>query len=104
MAGVGTDIVEYLKDHHTTEAQAIKSKNLCVLFNLTDKQLRNVITVLRQDNHPICSSSLGYWYSKDPDDLVKTLHRMRAQISNMTKSIKGLHRILQEVTESEHED
>ena len=104
MAGVGTEITEYLKEYHMTEAKAIKGRDLCELFNVKDKQLRNIITVLRQEQKPICSSSNGYWYSKAPEDLEKTLHRMEAQVHNMNFSITGLKRILQEVKENEKEE
>lgn len=41
MAEVGKDITEYLKEFHTTEGKAIKARELCVLFNVHQKQLRN---------------------------------------------------------------
>jgi hypothetical protein len=94
------DILEYLKDHHTAEGGAIKGKDLCILFNLTDKHLRNIISDLRQAGKPICSSSYGYWYSDNPEDIEKTLRRLERQVSNMNKSIKGLKGILQEVEEN----
>lgn len=98
MAGVGTGIAEYLKEYHKVEAQAIKGREIRILFNLCDdKQLRNIVTVLRQEGEPICSSSNGYWYSYEPEDLEKTIHRMEAQVFNMNRSIAGLSRILQEV-------
>ena len=102
MAGVGAGIAEYLKEFHRTEAEAIKGRDLRMLFNLQDKQLREVIAIIRQEGEAICSSSNGYWYSKDPEDLKKTVHRMEAQVHNMTFSIKGLTRILQE-TQDEKE-
>ncbi len=94
MAGVGADITEYLKDYHTEERKAIKGRELCVLFNLTDKQLRNVVSGLRQDGEAICSSSYGYWYSTDPEDIEKTLRRLEGQVKNMNISIAGLQKVL----------
>ena len=38
MADTGRDIVEYLQEFHKEERTAIKGRELCVLFNLTDKQ------------------------------------------------------------------
>jgi hypothetical protein len=100
--GVGADIVEYLAEFHTTEDTAIKAKELRALFNLQDKQLRNVISVLRQNGEPICSSSNGYWYSKEPEDISKTIRRMEAQVLNMRHSIAGLYKNLyKENTEDE---
>ena len=43
MADTGRDIVEYLQEFHKEERTAIKGRELCVLFNLTEKQLRNVV-------------------------------------------------------------
>jgi hypothetical protein len=94
VAGVAGDLLEYLKDYHTEETKAIKGRELCVLFNLTDKQLRNVVSGLRQEGEAVCSSSYGYWYSTDPDDVGKTLHRLERQVANMNISIKGLEQVL----------
>ena len=100
MASVGADITEYLKDYHLSENKAIKGRERCVLFNLTDKQLRNVVSGLRQEGKPICSSSYGYWYSTDPEDIEKTIHRLEAQVANMNISIRGLEKELQEVQDA----
>lgn len=94
MSNVGADIVEYLKDYHTTESNAVKGKELCVLFNLTDKHLRNVVSLLRQNGEAVCSSSCGYWYSTDPEDIDKTLRRLEGQVKNMNIPITGLKKVL----------
>ena len=91
---LGKDIAEYLADYHKTEETAIKARELRALYNLQDKQLRNVISVLRQDGEPICSSSNGYWYSTEPEDINKTIRRMEAQVLNMRHSIAGLYKNL----------
>ena len=91
---VGVEMLEYLKEHHTTESKALKSRDLRTLFNLTDKQVRNIVTQLRQDGEPVCSSSYGYWYSEDPADIEKTIHRLDAQVRNMNISITGLRKAL----------
>lgn len=91
----GKDLLEYLKEFHTTEGTAVKSRDLRALFNLTDKQVRNVVTVLRQNGEPVCSSSYGYWYSNDPEDINRTIHRLGAQVINMNVSIKGLKKALE---------
>lgn len=87
-------MLEYLKDYHTTESKAVKNRELRSLFNLTDKQVRNVVSQLRQGGAPICSSSYGYWYSTDPEDIEKTLRRLEGQVKNMNISITGLKRKL----------
>lgn len=94
MTGVGKDIVEYLKAYHTDESHAIKGRELRVLFNLTDKGLRAVISGVRQEGAAVCSSSYGYWYSTDPDDVEKTVKRLEGQVKNMNISIAGLKKVL----------
>lgn len=51
----------------------------------------------------ICSSTYGYWYSRDPDDISTTLSRLVGQVDNMQKVIAGLNRILQEVQDEQKE-
>jgi hypothetical protein len=100
MSQLAKDIAEYLKEFHDTEAEAIKSRDLSLMYNLTDnRHVRNIVTFLRQEGEPICSSSNGYWYSKDPADVEKTIRRMEGQVKNMNISIMGLRKALEEVRE-----
>lgn len=94
MASTGKLIAEYLKEYHTEENKAVKGRELCVLFNLTDKQLRNVVSLLRQEGEAVCSSSYGYWYSTNLEDIEKTLRRLEGQVKNMNISITGLKQAL----------
>ena len=99
MGKLGNDIAEYLKEHHSTEETAVKSRDLCLIFNLmSNRHVRIIITSLRQEGVPICSSSYGYWYSKDPADVEKTLRRLEGQVKNMNISIMGLKKALEEVS------
>lgn len=86
------DIVDYLKEYHNKESKAIKSRSLCELFNLHSKQVRNLVSVLRQNGEPICSSNNGYWYSNDPEDLDRTIKRLSEQVKNMSRAVDGLYR------------
>ena len=97
MSSLGKDIAEHLAEFYTSEDTAINGRELSQMFNVTNRQLRNIVTVLRQEGEPICSSTHGYWYSKEPEDLEKTIHRLEAQIRNMDYALKGLNKILQEV-------
>lgn len=98
--GTACQMLEYLKDYHTTESTAVKNRDLRLLFNLTDRQVRNVVSQLRQEGEPVCSSSYGYWYGTDPADIEKTLHRLEAQVENMNISITGLRKAFKEVKEN----
>lgn len=103
MVDTGTDIVEYLKEYHRSENHAIKGRELCALFNVHEKQLRNIVSDLRQNGEAVCSSTYGYWYSRDPDDIQITLSRLEGQVKNMVTAIDGLKRILQEVQDEKAE-
>lgn len=94
MADLSLSILDYLKDFHTEESYAIKARDLCELYNLTDKQLRNVVSRLRQEGEAVCSSTYGYWYSTAPEDIKKTLRRLEGQVKNMNISIQGLQKVL----------
>ena len=91
---IAQQMLDYLKDYHITESGAVKSRDLRLLFNLTDRQVREVVSFLRQEGEPICSSSCGYWYSVDPDDIEKTIRRLEAQAENMRISTTGLRKAL----------
>lgn len=99
MGRLGNDVAEYLQEHHSTEENAVKSRDLCIIFNLIDnRHVRNIVTSLRQEGVPICSSSNGYWYSQDPADVKKTIRRMEGQVNNMNISIEGLRKALEEAS------
>ena len=89
---VSSDVLEYLKEYHSDEKNALKGREICTLFNVTSKQVRNIVNDLRQNGEPICSSNYGYWYSKDPEDLEATIARLSAQVVNMEKAIEGLRK------------
>lgn len=91
------DIVDYLKEYHNKESKAIKGRSLCELFNLHSKQVRNLVSVLRQNGEPVCSSNNGYWYSNDPEDLDRTIKRLSEQVKNMSRAVDGLYRAKEEL-------
>ena len=101
MFDVSMDIVEYLKEYHTEESKAIKGRDLRCLFNLKDRELRMVISSLRQGGNAICSSTSGYWYSENPADIQVTLSRLEGQVKNMNLTIQGLKKVLAGGTEDE---
>ena len=93
MSEVGCDIVEYLKEFHTSEGKAVKARELCVLFNVHEKQLRNIVSDLRQNGEAICSSTYGYWYSRDPDDISTTLSKIAKKYGTTVDTLVKLNGI-----------
>lgn len=84
------EILEYLQEFHTSEGNAVSAGELSILFNLSKRGLRTVVTALRKECYPICSSNYGYWYSKEPEDIRKTVARLEAQVRNMELAVTGL--------------
>lgn len=84
------EILDYLKKYHNSKEKAINAGKLSTMFNTTKRGLRSIVTELRKNSFPICSGNVGYWYSKDLDDLDETIVRLGAQIYNMEKVVKGL--------------
>ena len=86
----GNDLLEYLQDHHTEEINAVGARELSILFNATQRGIRALVTDLRKEGYPVCSSNSGYWYSEDPEDIEKTVARMEAQMDKMEQAVAGL--------------
>jgi hypothetical protein len=92
LMSVAEDVLEYLKEYHNSETKAIKSRGLCELFNLQNRQVRHLVSGLRQKGSPICSSNSGYWYSEDREDIDSTINRLSDQVRNMSLTIRGLRK------------
>ena len=89
------EILEYLQEFHKSEGNAVSAGELSILFNLSKRGLRAVVTALRKGYYPICSSNYGYWYSKEPEDIRKTVSRLEAQVKNMELAVTGLKKAIE---------
>jgi len=65
---------------HEGQAQAIKSKELCLLLTLPDRQVRLLIRELRSDGLPVLSSGEGYYMPSNWDELRECLASMRSRL------------------------
>lgn len=95
------DLGEWLKDEHGSEKQAVKSGEICGIFNLHKETLRGLVNFLRCSGMPICSSSRGYWYSDKPEDISKTLSHLEGRVKGINRAIKGLKAIQENTGEIE---
>ena len=86
----GNDLLEYLQENHTEENKAVGARELSMLFNTTQRGIRALVTELRKEGYPVCSSNNGYWYSEDEEDIRKTVARMEAQREKMEQAVTGL--------------
>lgn len=95
------NIIDYLMEYHNTEKKAINSRSLCELFNLHSKQVRSLVSVMRQNGEPVCSSNNGYWYSTEIENIDRTIKRLAEQVKNMNRAIEGLNKAKERVIEYE---
>ena len=69
------DIIDVIKEHKEME-DAISQRELCILFNIKDTQLRHAILDARQDGVFVLSDNEhGYWFSEDPEERNAFLRR-----------------------------
>ena len=74
------DILKGILLRHEGISQAIKSKELCSLLGLPDRQVRLIIRDLRADGVPVLSSGEGYYMPGSWDELRECLASMRGRL------------------------
>lgn len=80
----------YLKNNHTGQDKAVFSTELERLFSLNGRTVRRIISGLRQDGYPICSSCKGYYYAKTQNDVNETVSRLNELVIGVSNSRTGL--------------
>ncbi|MBR6331746.1 MAG: hypothetical protein IKR78_01245 [Dehalococcoidales bacterium] len=83
-------ICMYLKNNHTGQQKAVFSEELERLFSMNGRTIRRLISSLRQDGHPICSSSKGYYYAKTQEEINKTVSRLNELVTGVSNARTGL--------------
>ena len=83
-------LLEYLKDNHAGKDKAVCSRELERLFSMNGRSIRRIISRLRQDGHPICSSSKGYYYARTQDDINATVSRLNELVTGVSNARTGL--------------
>lgn len=90
-------LLEYLKKYHNGEQQAASSKKLEVAFSLSNRQVRHMVSGLRHDNHPICSSDKGYFYSDNQQELQRCIRNLENRGRHIFKARRGLKEALKKL-------
>lgn len=90
-------LLEKLKKYHYGEQQATSSKQLEVAFSISNRQVRHLISALRRENEPICSSDRGYFYSKDPKEIQRCIRQLNRRAVEIERVKSGLEVALEEI-------
>lgn len=86
--------LEYLKKYHNGEQNAASSKQLEAAFSLSNRQIRHMVSGLRNENHPICSSDKGYFYSDNPFEIQRCIRHLEHRANEIVKVKEGLENAL----------
>lgn len=68
------------------------AKELGILFGVDGASIRRIINEYRSDGIPICSNSNGYYYSEEPEEIVKTIGSLKRRIASIQRAIDGLQK------------
>ncbi len=80
----------------------IKSKRLEAILDINGNEVRAIIHYLRGQGYPICSSTQGYWYTDDPEEIDKSINHLRQRANSITSVANALHRAKTVLTSTKH--
>lgn len=69
----------------------VKVREINQYFQIGDERsVRKTVEKLRERGEPICMGSKGYYYSKDPVEIEKTITTLLSQASGQLRTAKNL--------------
>ena len=84
-------LLRYLKDRHTGEENAVFSRELEYMLDMSGRDIRRVISALRKDGVPICSNyHKGYYYAEKQSEIENTLKGLGEHIEGVSDTIARL--------------
>ena len=84
-------LLDYLKEFCLGKDNAEFSKELEERFRISGRDLRRVISSLREQGEPICSDfHHGYFYAKDPEEIKKTVKGLNRHADGVSNTIADL--------------
>jgi len=84
-------LARYLKDRHSGEDNAVFSRELEYMLDMSGRDIRRVISALRKDGVPICSDfHKGYYYAEKQSEIERTLKGLGEHIDGMSDTIARL--------------
>lgn len=86
-------VIAYIHSHGTAE-KPIKGSDLAEHFGISGIKVRKAVNAARCSGVPICSSSNGYYYSEDKEQIRKTVDSMLGRIEAQQNAIFGLQSLL----------
>jgi hypothetical protein len=95
------DAILAILKNHVGEEHAIKDPAIRQFVNVPDRDprkptagLREIINTLRQSGEPICSSTNGYWYAKNAEELKNCIEALDGRAIKIFEATKGMKKAL----------
>ncbi|OJU18293.1 MAG: hypothetical protein BGN88_00940 [Clostridiales bacterium 43-6] len=85
-------LYRYLMKNHSGKKDATLSSELEAVFLCKGTQIRKYINELRTRKIPACSSSFGYYYSENPNDIDDTITHLDSRIKKIELARSGLQK------------
>ena len=86
---VGVGVVDYLVKHSSSEVR-FRCSDLALVFGVEDYLIYQIVRRLRSIGVPICSSPKGYFYSKDKEQIERTIESMKKRIASHETTVLNL--------------
>ena len=84
----------YLKERHTGLDNAVFSRELEYMLDMSGRDIRRIINALRKDGVPICSDyHKGYYYAEKQSEIENTLKGLGGHIDGVSDTIARLARM-----------
>jgi hypothetical protein len=93
-------LLELLQDQVGKE-NAVKSKQLEILFSMKGATIRGLINTLRRHGNPICSGREGYWFASSIEEVEKTKEHLQGRMFGLKGALKGLEMYVSQQREKE---
>lgn len=82
---------DFLKENCFGKENAVFSRDLEERFLVTGRDLRRIISSLRENGVPICSDfHHGYYYAKNQDEINKTVRGLNEHVAGVSNTIADL--------------
>ena len=79
-------ICDYLRNYHKGRQKAVHSKELEDRFSIKGRDLRRVISALRQDGIAICSNEKGYYFAENQKEINATVSRLNELVTKISNA------------------
>lgn len=84
------EVLDCFLADHVGRGNAVHSRVLERKYSLNGRTLRNIVHELRQQGHPICSDSTGYYYAANQDEIENAAARLGALASKIASAQDAL--------------